>query len=172
MGWTTLPHFNQRNDFKAFIADRVRDQDAVSMKTGEVTGKFHCLKHCVRGNILWTVWEITHNDGKSKRFIGCDIIQFYGDNGWGYKDMEESSHPFYYSCPKSYLDMVPVANQEWRDEVMAKHNLYKSIKVGSHVQLTNGQVARIFKKRPMLGVIEGMSYKIPRKMVSSVIEEN
>ena len=29
--------------------------------------------------------------------------------------------PCYYSCPPVYLDMVPVANAQWRDQVRAHH---------------------------------------------------
>jgi len=28
--------------------------------------------------------------------------------GWGYKDLEASSGPFFYSCPSKYLDFVPI----------------------------------------------------------------
>ena len=35
--------------------------------------------------------------------------------------MEESMHPYYYSCPLSYLELVPIdqygGNAEWREGV-------------------------------------------------------
>jgi hypothetical protein len=82
-----------------------------------------CITSCVRGNVLWSVWEIIYPDKPAKRYIGCDLLQNGGHNrGWGYKDMCESVHPYYYSCPLKYLELVPeVANQEWRDKVTKYH---------------------------------------------------
>ena len=96
--------------------------------------KSACLAHCYRGGfgsgVLWTVWERTFTkDGQSvqptERWIGCDLLRYQRDYGWGYKDMEESMHPYYYSCPLSYLGMVPIdqygGNAEWREGVKAHH---------------------------------------------------
>ena len=48
-------------------------------------------------------------------------------NRWGYKDMEESMHPYYYSCPLSYLELVPIdqygGNAAWRAGVQQYHAL-------------------------------------------------
>jgi hypothetical protein len=45
--------------------------------------------------------------------------------GWGYKDLDESMGPYYFSCPLKYLDMVPIdrygGNAEWRAGVVAYH---------------------------------------------------
>lgn len=83
-----------------------------------------CLRHCVRGNVLWTVRETQRID-MTTRFIGCDLMQ-NSDIGWGYKPMDESMGPYYYSCPLSYLDMVPfVANGEWRKIVREHHQRIK-----------------------------------------------
>ena len=39
--------------------------------------------------------------------------------------MDESVHPFFYSCPLGYLEMVPIetsgGNPEWRVGVRAYH---------------------------------------------------
>jgi hypothetical protein len=39
--------------------------------------------------------------------------------------MEESMGPFYFSCPLSYLDLVPIdrygGNSEWREQVIDHH---------------------------------------------------
>ncbi|MGP3790508.1 hypothetical protein [Pseudomonas sp. B392_1p] len=87
------------------------------------------IAHALRGNVLWSVVELTakvesiHQDlapGESLRYIRCDLLQRSGHQ-WGYKDLCESVHPFYYTCPLSYLDMVPVASPEWRERVRAYH---------------------------------------------------
>ena len=126
MGWT-YPHGASR---KQLIAQRVEDWER---DTGEMLVKSTCLKHCYRGGVfagvLWSVWERSFTkDGEevqpTERWIQCDLLRC--DRGeWGYKDMEESMHPYYYSCPLSYLDLVPIdrygGNQEWREQVIEHH---------------------------------------------------
>ena len=111
---------------KSLIADLTRDQRAVSNDR-----RYDCLRHCYRGNnyrgVLWTVQVVT--DTKTNeivgQFIGCYLLRYYKANGygceWGYKDMCESSHPFYYSCPLAYLELVPEECPEWRAQVREYH---------------------------------------------------
>lgn len=93
-----------------------------------------CLAHCYRGNpysgVLWAVWERTFTiNGQraqpTERWITCDLLRYQKDAGWGFKDMDESMHPFYYSCPIKYLDLVPVdqygGNPEWREGFQEYH---------------------------------------------------
>jgi hypothetical protein len=80
--------------------------------------------------VLWAVWERTFTkDGQTaqptERWIICDLLRHQKDYGWGYKDMEESMHPYYYSCPLGYLEMVPIdqygGHAEWRECVRHYH---------------------------------------------------
>lgn len=126
MGWT----YPYGVDRKQLIAQRVEGWER---DTGEMLVKSTCLKHCYRGGVfsgvLWSVWERTFTkDGDevqpSERWIQCDLLRC--DRGeWGYKDMEEAMHPYYYSCPLSYLDHVPIdrygGNAEWREQVAEHH---------------------------------------------------
>lgn len=126
MGWL-YPYGVNR---KELIAQRVEGWEHQS---GEMLVKSTCLKHCYRGNVfsgvLWSVWERTFmKDGSevrpTERWIQCDLLRC--DQGeWGYKDMTEMEHPFYWSCPLSYLEMVPLdrygGNAEWRQEVVEHH---------------------------------------------------
>lgn len=89
----------------------------------------NCLRHCYRGNnfrgVLWGVWEATPegeaaHPGNPTRAISCDLLE-YRDGMWFNKPLSESCHPYYYSCPLGYLDMVPVANAAWREEVRKYH---------------------------------------------------
>lgn len=126
MGWT-YPHGVNRQEL---IAQRVKSWER---DTCEMLVKTECLKHCFRGGqfsgVLWTVWKRTFTkDGEEvqpeERFIGCDLLRCYGGE-WGYKDMEESMGPFYYSCPLLYLELVPIerfgGNARWREEVKEHH---------------------------------------------------
>ena len=126
MGWT-YPHGLNR---KQLIAQRIEGWER---DTGEMLVKSTCLKHCYRGGVfsgvLWSVWERTFTkEGEqaqpTERWSQCDLLRC--DQGeWGYKDMEESMGPYYYSCPLGYLELVPIdrfgGNAEWRDQVVEHH---------------------------------------------------
>ena len=122
-----------------------RDLIAERAKHWECTGEngmlinSTCLAHCYRGGrfsgVLWSVWERTFTrDGRiaqpTERWITCDLLRYQNGYGWGYKDMEESMHPYYYSCPLGYLEMVPLdqfgGNAEWRQGVVEYHKHHRA----------------------------------------------
>src|SRR5690606_13477279 len=84
--------------------------------------------HTLRGNVLWSVVRVTAKqagvldlaEGESATFIRCDLLQG-SDGEWGHKPLDESMHPYYYSCPLRYLDMAPVQSAEWREGVRIHH---------------------------------------------------
>ena len=87
------------------------------------------IAHTLRGNVLWSVVEMTakvegvHRDlspGQSLRYIRCDLLECSGGQ-WGYKPMDESMHPYYYSCPLSYLDLAQEQSAAWREGVRTYH---------------------------------------------------
>jgi hypothetical protein len=53
-------------------------------------------------------------------YIGCHLLESAGLE-WGYKSLDESVHPYYYSCPLRYLDMAPVQSPAWRERVHRFH---------------------------------------------------
>ncbi len=128
MGWLFTAGTTRRDQ----IEERTRawersSDDGLLVKTS-------CLAHCYRGGafsgVLWTVWERTFTSGDqqtqpTERWIGCDLLRYQRDYGWGYKNMEESMHPYFYSCPLKYLDLVPIeqygGHPEWRELVRAYH---------------------------------------------------
>ena len=86
------------------------------------------IAHALRGTVL-SVVEMTakvegvHRDlapGQSLRYIRCDLLERSG-NQWGYKPLEESMHPYDYSCPLSYLALAPEQSADWRAGVRAYH---------------------------------------------------
>lgn len=86
------------------------------------------IAHTLRGNVLWSVVRVTAKEvgilglsiGESTSYTRCDLLQGSGGE-WGYKPLEESMHPYYYSCPLRYLDMDPEHCREWREGVNAYH---------------------------------------------------
>ena len=129
MGWLFTPGSNRQSLIKDRTSEWQRtNDDGTTIKTT-------CLAHCFRGNcfsgVLWSVFERTfvRDDlitQPSQRWIQCDLLQYSrSDDGWGYRDMEESMHPYYYSCPNKYLELVPIetygGNAAWRDCVRQHH---------------------------------------------------
>jgi len=126
MGWF---YFNGINRMQ-LIAQRIEDCEE---ENGEVLVKTTCLKHCFRGGIfsgvLYSVWERTFmKDGlevqQSERWIGVDLLHYYGGR-WGYESLNEKMFPYFFSCPRGYLDLVPLdrygGNATWRVKVMKYH---------------------------------------------------
>ena len=127
MGWL----FRQDITRKELIAER---SESWQRQSGETIVQSECLAHCYRGGsfsgVLWAVFERRFiKDGEDveprQRWITCDLIQYRRDSGWGYKDMDESMGPYYWSVPMKYLNMVPIdeygGNAEWRAEVIKYH---------------------------------------------------
>ncbi|HBO3954615.1 hypothetical protein [Pseudomonas aeruginosa] len=117
MGWL----FSSRTRSE-LIQDLIRPEDTARASV-------RVLVHALRGNVLWSVSEVTakttgvHPDlapGESMRFIRCDLLQRSGGE-WGYKAMDESMAPYYYSCPLRYLDMAKELSPGWREKVRAHH---------------------------------------------------
>ena len=172
MGWYYSAAWATRKDV---IAELTKGCD-----TENVTAK--ALKHCYRGNawsgVLWTVVEIEQKEtGKKERYIACDLIRYSNVSpaGFGYKPLDESMGPYYYSCPLGYLDMVTeVKNQNWRDQVEAYHAKRKAkfpLRIGLKVKLTddcNIPEVTITNIRPIMGIgPDRRSYKLKWKHIES-----
>lgn len=129
MGWL----FTAGSTRKTLIAERISNWTTEGAEGMTVTST--CLAHCYRGGafsgVLWAVWKRTFIKDEQpvkpvERWITCDLLRHQRDYGWGYKDMDESMHPYFYSCPFKYLEMVPIdqygGNAEWREGVRAYHS--------------------------------------------------
>jgi len=89
---------------------------------------FEVLEHHLAGDVLWSLvrltpqkeWRHQLNAGESLVFIRCDLLRS-SPEGWGYKPLEESMHPYYYSCPLRYLDLAPEQSADWRAGVRQFH---------------------------------------------------
>jgi hypothetical protein len=131
MGWTHTKGATKASIVAGLIADQPRhpgcrwsNSEQKIVETGfDVESK--TLAHKVVRNTLWTVCEVVHyKEGKEfsrQRFIGCYLLGSAQRYGWGYKAMDESMEPFYYDCPLSFLDKVPVVKPEWRAKVKEYH---------------------------------------------------
>lgn len=97
------------------------------IETEQVSAKI--IAHALLGNVLWCVAEVTAkregfhkalHPGQTLRYIGCDLLE-RSEGQWGFKALDESIHPNYYSCPLAFLDMAPERSSEWREGVRAYH---------------------------------------------------
>lgn len=111
MGWTFPYHTYNR---KTLIQERI---------TTFKSEKFvvEVVRHCVRGNNLWKLMQVTRQDGSVERFIALDLMSKAGGETWGYKDLEDSCGPCYYNCPLSYVEACTATSSEyatkWRNNV-------------------------------------------------------
>ncbi len=84
------------------------------------------LDHSLRGNCLW----ILAKPQSMEPFIALFLLECH-DGCWGYKDMDESSGPYYHSCPLKFLNQAPEpqsfnrnhagSGKSWREYVREHH---------------------------------------------------
>ncbi len=87
------------------------------------------LEHDLIGHVLWSLVRLTvkkdglHGlrSGEAIVFIRCDLLDQSAD-GWGYKALEESVFPYYFSCPLHFLDLAPEQSADWRANVRKFHS--------------------------------------------------
>ena len=127
MGWLYITGISRRE----LIADNTTNWERTK-EDGTII-KSTCLAHCYRGGVfsgvLWSVWERSFIKDEQpveqpQRWIVCDLLRCDGGE-WGYKELEESMHPYFYSCPLGYLNLVPIeqfgGNAQWRSLVNQFH---------------------------------------------------
>ena len=164
MGWL----FTQGSSKLDIITDLIATEENDARR-------WQTIAHSVRGNVLWSVIEITYKQEPikpAKRFIACYLLKSDKDYGWGYKDMEESMHPFYYSCLLKYLSMVPEECAEWREGVRNYHRQRnRKMKVGEKIRLIDAKVpwVEIVSISPLLGTHNGVVYRVPRKILGDTM---
>lgn len=121
-----------------------------------------CLAYSLRGNVMWSVWEI---EDKQFKYIRCDLLQRDPGFGWGYKPLSESSYPYYFSCPLRYLDMAPVQCAEWREKVRYYHELRKfQPEIGRVIRYSADRLFQVSRLKPLCGFDEnGKEWRLRRK---------
>lgn len=168
MGWD----FTHNADKFDIIQNLIRRKENKS-------GLWETIDHAVRGNVLWMIEQYTDKDlGNKDVYIVCALLKNQPGYGWGYKDMTESQHPYYYSCPLMYLDFVSkVTCQEWRDKVRqyhaeqtAKKQLRKIIQVGDLLTLKGCKIphVKITNLNPLRGTYQNVEYRIPPRFIHAV----
>lgn len=103
-------------------------REVIAHLNQDVGEKAKLIKSCVRGDVLWQVIETPKG-----RFIACNILGGSKSEGFGYKDLCETMGVHRYSCPLSYLELVPDPCSEfstpWREEVRKYHTKQRKWRV-------------------------------------------
>lgn len=170
MGWTFTSGATKKN--------------VISEITTQLTGPaMKSIAKCIKGNALWVVFEYTQEQNGHKlgdRWIGCFLLGAEKGFGWGYKDMTESMGPCAYTCPLSYLEMVPCPGgyaAEWREKVRAYHardTMLRNVKEYDVVVLLPGCTPERLvvvdrQGRKIIGVdASGQRYRIVGRVVARV----
>ena len=121
MGWFIGPHTDKQSLVRELLVDG-------------------CIKHRLRANHLWTLQETEHK-GQRVVFVQLDLLRKDRETKqWGYKTLDSDSHPYYYDCPKSFLDkMTPPLTEggrEWMQKVVEFHARQNfSVQPGMRFQL-------------------------------------
>jgi len=160
MGWTSSYDWRTRKD----VADHLKDGREVGPTTKILgTGS--------SGNELWLVLETN-----GRRDIVLYLLGKCGSE-WGYKDMDETMHPYFYNCPLKLLKLAPERCPEWRAKVHANHAkkreeaktrraLKKALKVGATLRLRDGcspSELTIISLDPLRAEYLGGTYRIGPK---------
>jgi hypothetical protein len=135
--------------------------------------------HRLVGNHLWTVRRDWNGDGG--RYI-CLYLLASEHGCWGFKDLAECEHPYYYDCPASLLELAPETHPEWRAKVREYHAAKANARaranklaVGDVVQLPEGYrpaTLEITSTKPLRGRgPDGREYRIGPRHVAALVKE-
>jgi len=134
--------------------------------------RWETIRYAVRGNIVWVVVQYLDKLNQiPDRFIVCYLLRADGD-GWGYKSIHEDSGPCYYSCPVSFLKLVPITCKIWRDEVYRYHERQcRCYNFGDVLILRYSIIPQVTvdQLKPLIGHFKGIRYRIKRQHVERVI---
>lgn len=150
------------------------ERDLAGLSDAEIIGK------SLRGSRLW----IAMRRGE-QRFIVLYLLSKSKDSSWpwGYKDMDETMHPYYYDCPLRLLDATAPEEgkeeSEWRKAVREHHakksarpkpETGKVVTYGSEKYRLNHPIA------PRRGwdvtrVRDGMNFRMKAKQLSAALRQ-
>lgn len=115
MGWDSSDRWNKKADVVAELLNNL---------TGNPN--FELLDHKVTSEGLWSLIKKHANN---EIYIYFDLIEKQ-DKKFYVKSMSEMEGPYYYSCPKSFVERAKVTNEQWR----------KRWESANGVELTNKEV--------------------------------
>ena len=103
MGWDSSTAWNTKAKAKAYLDDSIK-------RSGWT---IHDTKASRDGQ-----WYLIERQGEMIIYLG---LMKKGRGEYAIKTISESMGPYYFDCPLKWLDLAPVASQEWRDKVKELH---------------------------------------------------
>lgn len=168
MGWDYA--WNSRKELIAHLCDEPTNYKTLARKITSEDGEL----------VLWAVHEFGPDDKENPgfRFIMCYLMRYDRKHRlYGCKEIGEMMGPSYYSCPLSFLEMVPKPEGEyvkqWRESVrrfnadMAEtaHKL-ETLKIGDTVKLRDGCTSSevvLTSLKPLCGTRDGVLYRVSKQ---------
>lgn len=143
MGWLfySPTHFSKRGR-----VDRKAEVEATFGKNYSV------LKSCMVGSTYYGA--VKHKD--SNNVFAVVYLTKVSDGDFGYKDMDETCHPYCYDCPKSILDLLTptddVNANNWRKKCYEKLSKPKlsDLPIGTKIKFSfsDGEEVVLIKHEP------------------------
>ena len=115
-GGTVMPPASRQKEIDRMLTWESKDKDGNILSTHKV------LKSSMVGAVYYAA-VTTEKPGKETEvwaavFLTCGRVKHDGCI-WGYKDMDETMHPYYYDCPASILALLTPTDSkcanEWRE---------------------------------------------------------
>lgn len=112
------------------------------------------LKRRFVGNTLYTVNAYEQANGTVIKYACVYLLKGRSNTryGWGYKDMDETMHPYYYDFPVSWLDLLSPTDSEnakaWRQAVRERAERERRIKVGTKWKYGGHEFTVIERRSP------------------------
>jgi len=122
MGWTYIQ--NRVSDIKEFFSREFNSDNFQGTKATVLDCFVDESNH--QDLVAYMAYEIL-KPGKPKKVTAIVCLvdtrpDEHGNPSFGYKDMDETMGPYYYTCPKSILDkLTPTKNKnalEWRKKCL------------------------------------------------------
>lgn len=136
MGWT-FTHKEVGTSIKSFFETQ--------MNYSDLNGSGKLLDCKVVNKTAYIAYQRIV-EGKTEVFAFIYLLDYQPKQhfNFGYKDMDETMHPYYYDAPKSILDrLTPTDNDnanKWREEclkLIGKKAVTKALKAGDKIKFTN-----------------------------------
>jgi len=171
MGWDYA--WNSRKELIAHLCDEPTSYKTLARKATSEDGE----------SVLWAVHEMGPEDKENPglRFIMCYLMRYdLKHRLHGCKEIGETMGPSYYSCPLSFLDMVPEPEGEdvkqWRESVRRFHadmaqraRRFKALKIGDTVKLRDGCTPSevvLTSLKPLRGTHDGVLYRVSKRYLA------
>lgn len=89
------------------LLQHLTEYEKIPKEDGSVV-EYRTLSRVMKGNNMWSLMQRVDTRGdvveRSVTFIVLFMLRKFDGGTWGYKDVEASSGPLYYTCPVSWFE--------------------------------------------------------------------